>query len=110
MPAHLPGLTPCSALRLKQLKGFKRALHLDKAVRLPPRQRHLAKLTAALEHLCSALSVSRGVDGATESVAPDPNDYPEYFLDSFANTVGVDLVDLTPPDELWDWWYRQRCK
>ena len=38
-----------------------------------------------------------GVDGATESVAPDPNEYPEYFSDSFADTVGVDLVDLTPP-------------
>ena len=41
--------------------------------------------------------MSRGVDGATELVPPDPDGYPEFFSDSFADTVGVDLVDLAPP-------------
>ena len=78
---------------------FKRTLHSDKAVPLPPRQRHLATLiTAALGNLCSALRVSRGVDGAMESVALDPNDYPGYFSSFFADTVGVGLVDLAPPN------------
>ena len=39
----------------KKLKEFKRTLHSDKVVCLPPRQRHLAKLiTAALELMFSA--------------------------------------------------------